>query len=263
MLAKSTNRRLNSSLPAPSTRNPLRCLMLDHFPVGILSTFQSFRSDVGSWYPGVIHHCSNDTRSQLLPSFLRMLMLLVLTSPSLADDYGLPVGTPAPQISTADVTGKPFSLTTQLKEGPVVLVFYRGGWCPYCNLQLRRLEQNLVPKLKKHRATIVAISVDPVEKGLSTNKMTALSFVVLSDPQAKILGNYRVQYRLPDNLLTSYKNNYDIDFKKDTRGIIAVPAVYVINSQGKITYTFIDEDYKIRAPSKEVLSAVQLAATKN
>lgn len=173
--------------------------------------------------------------------------------------YGLQTGAAAPQIATKDIDGKSFDLHAEVKKGPVVLVFYRGGWCPYCNLQLRNLEKGISADLKKLGASMVAISVDTVEEGLKTDSKEKLSAVIISDPEAKILGDYKVKFTVPQELVTKYKNEYKIDIEASSgkkHHIIAVPAVYVVDSKGTITYSYVDENYKVRAPEADIVKAV-------
>lgn len=175
-------------------------------------------------------------------------------------DYGLSVGTNAPQIQTKDVDGTLFDLKKSLASGPVVLVFYRGGWCPYCNLQLRNLQKKVLPHIGN--AKLVAVSVDKVSEGVKTQKTESLGFSVLSDPDAKILELYRVKYKVPEDLVKKYKSSYDIDLEKSsgkTHHVIAVPAVYVIAQSGKIAFAYVNENYKERADEKDIIAAVKSA----
>ena len=174
--------------------------------------------------------------------------------------YGLKVGADAPAIDTIDVDGKPVKLVESVKKGPVVLVFYRGGWCPYCNVQLRALQSKLVPQLTALQASLIAISVDRVDEELKTKKDEGLSFSIISDPKAKILADYRVKYVVPDELVAKYKNEYKIDLEAasgEKHHIIAVPAVYVVDPSGKVTFAHVDEDYKKRAAESDILEAVK------
>lgn len=177
--------------------------------------------------------------------------------------YGLTQGATAPNFLAKDIHGDDFDLSLAVKKGPVVLVFYRGGWCPYCNLQLQRLQGEVAAAARTHKGTLVAVSVDLPQEGLKSEDKHKLSFKVISDPDAKILNNYRVAYRVPEDLVAKYKNEYKIDLEKasgNTRHVIAVPAVYVIDGRSKIQYSFVDENYKVRAPSQEIVEAIKKAS---
>lgn len=188
------------------------------------------------------------------------LSLMILSSLAYGKNYGLKVGEKAPQIVTKDMEGKTFNLKKDLKAGPTILVFYRGGWCPYCNKQLRDIQKRLLPVAKKHKASVVAISVDLIQEGLKTTKDNKLGFVVLSDSKAKALKDYKVDYKLPADLVKKYKDSYGIDVEASSgekHHIIAVPAVYVVDQTQKIRYAFVDENYKVRAKVKEVKKALE------
>lgn len=177
--------------------------------------------------------------------------------------YGLTTGSVAPNIVLEDITGKKFSLNDTVKQGPVVLVFYRGGWCPYCNTQLRSINKNIGPLAKKNSAKIVAISVDLLKEGISTSKTNKLDMTILSDTRAEVLHTYNLAYKVPAELVRKYKNEYGIDLEKapgQKHHVIAVPAVFVVSKKGHITYSYVNEDYKVRAPEAEIKSAIVKAS---
>jgi len=177
-----------------------------------------------------------------------------------ASERGLAVGADAPPISSKDVNGNLFELNQAAAEGPVVLVFYRGGWCPYCSTQLRGLQADALPEIKKAMGKLVAISVDKMESALKTKEKESLGMTVLSDPTARILKSYDVDYKVPDELAEKYIKKYKIDLEAHSgqkHHIIAVPAVYVIDENSKITFAYVNEDYKVRAQVDDILAAVK------
>jgi peroxiredoxin len=146
----------------------------------------------------------------------------------------------------------------------VVVVFYRGGWCPFCNLQMRSLQTKVLPKLAPLHASIVAISVDLPTEGRKTQQKDNLAFRVVSDPKAKLLDAYKVKYAVPADLVAKYKA-HAIDLEAasgEKHHVIAVPAVYVIDAAGKIVYRYVDENYKVRAPEADIIAAAA-KSTKN
>jgi len=166
----------------------------------------------------------------------------------------------APQISTTDIDGKKFDLKESLQEGPVVLVFYRGGWCPYCSLQLRNLQAQALPKVTAAGGKLVAISVDKPDAALKTKGREKLGMTILSDPKAQILKAYKVDYKVPEALVEKYIKKYKIDLEAhsgEKHHIIAVPAVYVVNQQGAVTFSYVNEDYKVRAQVEDIIAAVE------
>lgn len=171
--------------------------------------------------------------------------------------YGLKAGDKAPYFKVKTYENKTFSLKKSLKKGPVVLVFYRGGWCPYCSTQLRGLRKNL-KKFKKRGATLAALSVDSVENARETREKEKLGFPLLSDPDAKVLGKYRLAFKLDGKTLKQY-SLHGIDVEKASgrkHHQIAVPAVFVIDKKGIIRWVYVNEDYKARAKLKDILKAL-------
>jgi len=175
-------------------------------------------------------------------------------------DRGLGVGAKAPQISTTDIDGKSFDLNQTLSASPVILVFYRGGWCPYCSLQLRKLQLEALPRIKNAGGKLVAISVDKPGRAVEMKKKENLGMTLLSDPRAKILKAYDVDFKVPDDLVEKYIKKYKIDLEAhsgEKHHIIAVPAVYVINKSGELTFSYVNENYKVRAQVEDILKAVE------
>lgn len=189
-----------------------------------------------------------------------LMLSLSIISPAFGATYGLSENDVAPNFQMKDNSGSTFHLNEETKSNPVVLVFYRGGWCPYCSLQLRNLQKNVLPGLNKLKVKLVAISVDKPDQALRLQKKDSLEFTIISDPKAKLLDLYRVKYLVPDNLIKKYKEKLDAHIKEDSNGFIAVPAVFVIGQKNKIAYSYVNEDYKKRAPEKDILNAAQKAA---
>jgi peroxiredoxin len=195
-----------------------------------------------------------------LYKFNLALLLILFSTPVFSADYGLIKGAEAPQFSVNDIQGKKVDLAQQAAQGPVVIVFYRGGWCPYCNLQLRNLEAKVAPVLKKHKAKLIAISVDKVDEALKTANKEKLTFQVVSDPDAEILKAYNVRYKVPETLVKKYKDSYKIDLEASSgrkHHVIAVPAVYVVGPKRVIAFAYANEDYKVRAQEKDIIKALE------
>ena len=194
--------------------------------------------------------------------FVILLPLLLVSFPLLANTYGLKKGTKAPTFIAKDIYNKSIDSRQLTKSGPTVLVFYRGGWCPYCNTQLQRLQKKVAEPLKTAGAHLIAISVDKIAEGTKSQKQHNLDFTIISDPEASILKKFNVAYTVPDNLVRKYLSK-NIDLEKSSgrkHHIIAVPAVYVIDSQGMIRYAHVDSNYKKRAPAEDIIAAVQKIA---
>jgi len=198
---------------------------------------------------------------------LVLSLILVLNSPciSMANSPGLKVGQKAPQIHTSDIAGSPFDLSNAEAEGPVMLFFYRGGWCPFCNTQLHQIQEAVVPVAIKNHVTVVGISVDLPSEEAKTKAKHSLSLRLISDSEAKVLASYRVQYRVPEAQIALYKNEKQTDLEAASgqkHHIIAVPSIFLINQKGVVTYAYSDENYKKTFPSaNEINEAIQKIQT--
>ena len=167
---------------------------------------------------------------------------------------GLFIDSKAPDFKGKDQTGKEFRLKDQLKKGRVVLLFYRGYWCPFCNKELSRLQDSLQLILDKG-AFVVAISPEIQDNINKTVEMTKASFPVIHDEGLKIMKAYDVAFEVPENTLTRYRNaSLDIEKNNGSNGKwLPVPAVFIIDKDSRVIYRFFDSDYKKRPSVKELL----------
>ena len=169
----------------------------------------------------------------------------------------LQIGSLAPDFTALDQTGKAQSLKELLKKGPVVIMFYRGQWCPYCNKQLKSLEDSLSFIMDKG-ATLLAVTPETNENVDKTIEKTQVSFPVLSDKGLSIMKAYKVAFDVDVETIAKYKK-YGIDFEKangSNGAVLPIPAVYIIDKNGKITYAYFDTDYKKRASVAEIVAAL-------
>ena len=176
-------------------------------------------------------------------------------------DRTLKVGDRIPQVTLSDATGKNFSVQTALAQGPVILAFYRGGWCPYCNLELKAL-QRVLPEIKAAGATLIAISPETPDNSLTTREKNALSFTVLSDVGNKIAKEFGLVFQLPMQLRPIYQE-FGIDIvahNGDQNFELPVPATYVVKPNGEIVYAFAEADYTKRAEPDDVVAALKQIA---
>lgn len=166
----------------------------------------------------------------------------------------LKTGDKIPEVTLPNAANKTISLQELLLENKVVLSFYRGGWCPYCNLELKALQQAL-PEFEKNGATLVAISPEIPDNSLSTSEKNNLSFEVLSDTNNIIAKKFNLVFTLPKDLIEVY-NGFGIDLNSsngNTNQELPISATYIIDKDGTILYDFIKEDYKERADPEEIL----------
>lgn len=170
----------------------------------------------------------------------------------------LEIGAKAPEFSLPDVTGGKVRLYDLLAKGPVVLTFYRGGWCPYCNLELRAL-QGILPEIKASGATLLAISPQTPDNSLSTAEKLELAFPVLSDVGNEVARTFGLVFTLPEALREVYsESGLDVaSTNGDDSFELPVPATYVISGEGKVVWRFVDPDYTHRAEPADILAELR------
>jgi peroxiredoxin len=190
-----------------------------------------------------------------LLSFLLIVSSYVFAQTEIVYPAGLKAGDMAPEFSGKDQTGKRISLADALQKGDVVLLFYRGQWCPYCNKQLSHFSDSL-QLLAAKGVTLLAITPETAENVKKTLEKTRAFFPVIEDAGLAIMKLYKVNFTMDEKTVTRYKG-YGIDFDK-TNGSnganLPVPATYIIGKDGKIKYVFFNTDYKKRASVQDILN---------
>jgi peroxiredoxin len=169
------------------------------------------------------------------------------------------VGDHAPPICLLDQHGKMFDVAILLAKGPVVVTFYRGGWCPFCNLELKAY-QAILPRIAAAGASIVAISPEKPDDTVSTAEKNALSFPVLSDVGQAIGRAFGVVYTLTDEVRQVYDGfKLDIPLKNGAPDDWSLPlsATYVIGADGAILFADTRVDYRERTDPLEVLRVLE------
>lgn len=167
-------------------------------------------------------------------------------------------GEGAPDFSLPDVRGGYVHLRSLLTKGPVVASFYRGGWCPYCNLELRAL-QAILPEIRRLGAELVAISPQTPDGSLSTAEKNSLTFAVLCDKGAFTAKAYGIAFDLSEELRPIYTRSGHAlpDMNGDDSWLLPIPATYVIDRDGVVTLVFVDVDYRNRLEPAEIICALQ------
>lgn len=188
-------------------------------------------------------------RFVLLLCFVTGSFLLQAQMPS-----GLGVNDKAPSFTAKDQNGNTFNLENELKKGPVVMIFYRGYWCPYCNKQLKALEDSL-GQITAKGAKLVAITPEKPESITKTTSKTGAQYPILYDKGLKIMDAYRVSFAMDTGTITRYKKfGIDIETTNGVNGAnLPVPAVYIIRQNGIIGWRFFDVNYTKRPTVKELL----------
>lgn len=170
----------------------------------------------------------------------------------------LEVGATVPDLELPDATGKSVRLSELLSQGPVVVNFYRGEWCPYCNLELRAF-QLMQSEFEAAGAQLVAISPELPDHSLSATEKHELAYPVLSDVGNKVAKQLGLVFSLAESLRPIYLN-FGLDIPAhngDESYELPVPATFVIDRDRTIRYRFADADYTKRAEPSEVLAAVK------
>ncbi len=173
-------------------------------------------------------------------------------------DQSLKRGDRVPDFELPNQDGEPRRLSQLLGDATLVLNFYRGGWCPYCNLELNALQRAL-PEIRAAGAKLVAISPEQPDHALDTKARKALTFEVLSDQGNRVAETFGLVFTLPEQLRPIYAqlgidipaHNGDDSFR------LPVPASYVIDGDGVIRYRFVNVDYTQRLEPNELLRVLR------
>lgn len=170
-------------------------------------------------------------------------------------EKALRVGAAAPDFTLPDIKGKPVVLSSMLKDGPVIITWYRGGWCPYCNLQLAAYQESM-SDFKSMGAQLVAISPQLPENSAATAEKNKLDFAVVSDVGNTVAKKYGLAYHVPPAVSDMYatflpKANGDESLE------LPLSATYIIGRDGKIKWAKVDADYRVRPEPTEIMDALK------
>jgi peroxiredoxin len=172
----------------------------------------------------------------------------------------LQVGDHVPLAVLKSIDGKPVDLTAEIAKKPTVLIFYRGGWCPFCNRQMSGL-QSIVKDLNDAGYQLLAISPDQPEGLAKSIQNHALTYTVLSDTNSAAIKAFGLAFKVSD---PTYEHmlNLGIDLEKatgDTAHVLPVPAVYILGTDGVIRFVHYDPNFKVRMDPAEILQAAKKA----
>jgi peroxiredoxin len=157
-----------------------------------------------------------------------------------------------------DATGTPVSLDQIVESGPAVIVFYRGGWCPYCNLALRTYQRELLPQLAEYKARLVAISPQSPDQSLSTAEKAQLSFTVLSDPGSRLARRIGIAFQQADEVLAAQRK-LGLDLAQvNAEGSTQLPrpTVLVIDQERTVRFADVQPDYTARTEVADIAAAL-------
>jgi len=167
----------------------------------------------------------------------------------------LGVGDLAPSFELSNAEGVSISSSGLLARGPLVLTFYRGFWCPYCNIELESLQAAL-PAIEARGATLVALSPQTAANSRRAKRDKGLSFDILFDSGNEVAASFGLRFKLPDYLIELYRDGFDNDLtvtNGDPSWTLPIPARYIIDASGSIAYSEVNPDYTKRPDPGELL----------
>ena len=187
-----------------------------------------------------------------------LIALFILASIQIFAQTGLKTGEQAPLFTAKDNSGKTVDLKALLKtHKAIVLFFYRGQWCPYCNKQMSHIQDSL-QLLTNKGAYVVGITPETSENISKTAEKTKASFSLVHDNDYKIMKDYKVDYVMDNAIVANYKK-HGLDLEQNngnTDHVLPVPATYVIDKNGKLIFAHFDKDYTKRPSVKSILDVL-------
>jgi len=172
----------------------------------------------------------------------------------------LKVGDSIPDVSLRTMEDKSVRLRQLISDKPAVLVFYRGGWCPFCNMHLQSLS-SIKDDLAKEGVQLIAISMDQPSKLRETMEKDKLDYTLLSDSDASAVKAFGISYKVDDATVEKMKNHkVDLDAATgNDNHILPHPAVFVVDTKGVIRFVHVNPDFKVRLEPSKVLEAAKTA----
>jgi peroxiredoxin len=192
-----------------------------------------------------------------MKKYIYAILLMSLSLAGLAQS-GLKKGAEAPGFTVADNSGKTLDLKSLIKNHKaVMLFFYRGQWCPYCNKHIKQLQDSL-QLLTEKGVYVIGVTPETSENINKTIDKTHASFSLVHDEGYKIMKAYDVDYTVDDALNAKLKG-YGVDLEKNngnTDHVLPVPATYVISHSGRIIFVHFDKDYTKRASVSDIIKVL-------
>lgn len=170
----------------------------------------------------------------------------------------LKIGDEAPLILAKDQNGKEINSANILKEHQILLIFYRGNWCPYCNQHLSSLHERL-KEFEEKGVFVLVVSPEKVSKTVETGSKYDNEFSVVHDTDNKIMTDYKVAFEVNEKTVPMYYEKLQVrlaEYNESSNMVLPVPATYLIDRTGKITYVHFDPNYKERSNLDEILKSL-------
>ncbi|CAG7646820.1 Peroxiredoxin Bcp [Paenibacillus solanacearum] len=172
---------------------------------------------------------------------------------------GLQAGDTAPDFTLKDSLGAPVSLSEYIAKGPVILTFYRGSWCPFCNLQLRAY-QEMLPQFKSTGANLIAVSPQKPEDSISRQEKEELPFAVVCDTNGSVADQFKLRYEVSSSLRELYEKlaiNLD-EYNANGQWFLPVSATFVIDRNSVIRYAYVDPNFMRRLEPEIIMNVLSL-----
>jgi peroxiredoxin len=165
----------------------------------------------------------------------------------------------APNVTLKTAEGSPVSLQALLMQKPTVVIFYRGGWCPYCSRQLAELK-TIEKELVEEGYQILAISPESPEKLQSQKLETEFAVSLISDESLAAVRGFGVAYYVPNDTRKLYKDRMSVELTADKtdQAVLPAPAIFIVDEAGRIQFNYVNPDYKVRPSAELILSAAKL-----
>jgi peroxiredoxin len=166
-------------------------------------------------------------------------------------------GDKIPEFHLKNAVGETIKIYDVLSKGPVIINFYRGAWCPYCNLEIAAY-QEILPEINKRGAQLVAISPEVPDITMTLKEKHALEFEILSDTNNLVAKQFGLVFQLEDKLIALYKK-MGIDLVKSQENVnneLPIPATYVVNTDGVIKLAYLNSDYTKRLEPMDAVAAL-------
>lgn len=193
---------------------------------------------------------------EVLQTFKRGIMSVKATG---IETSSKQVGDLAVDGTLANWKGDNVTLSELWSEGPVVMMWYRGGWCPYCNVQLRAMQKQL-DAIQGAGAKLVILTPELPEKAKATAEANDLEMVALHDESLSLAKQYGIVFDLPAAIVPMYRDQLKLgSYNGNDAMELPLSATYVVNSMGRITYAYLNADYTKRAEPSEIVAAVKQA----
>ncbi|WP_106914663.1 peroxiredoxin-like family protein [Chryseobacterium aurantiacum] len=173
------------------------------------------------------------------------------------EEHSIQIGEEIPEFSLLNPRGEIINSMEISKNRKMILAFYRGSWCPYCNLELKFLQDNL-SRIKDKNTVLIAISPQNIDHSFNMTEKNSLEFEVLTDTDNHFAEKLGIVFQLQDFVLPYYQSlGIDLsDYNKNTNHKLPVPAVFVVDENKVVTYKFLDVNYMNRVDVEELISAL-------